>query len=49
MELLKLIEESRPHRIVKLLYNCEATNDYSEKNMLKYLTDNPNLNKPIKI
>lgn len=48
MELLNLIKESLPHRIVKMLYNCELTNDYSDKNMLSYLTKNPNLNKSIK-
>jgi hypothetical protein len=36
-ELLLLIENAPSHRIVKLLYHCELTNDFSEKNQINYL------------
>ena len=35
--LQKLIKEAVPNRIVKMLYNCQNTNDYSELNMYNYL------------
>jgi len=43
-DLYKLIQDSVPHRIVKLLYYCESVNDYSDENMTKWLTNNENLN-----
>lgn len=36
-ELIILIENAPSHRIVKMLYNCEITNDYSEQNQINYL------------
>lgn len=36
-ELITLIENAPSHRIVKLLYHCKITNDYSEQNQINYL------------
>lgn len=36
-ELITLIKNAPSHRIVKMLYNCEITNDYSEQNQINYL------------
>lgn len=35
--LLNLIQKATPHAIVKMLYNCEITKDYSEQNQINYL------------
>jgi hypothetical protein len=36
-KVLKLIANSSSHRIVKLLYHCEITKDYSLQNQYNYL------------
>lgn len=35
--LIKLVKNATPHAIVKMFYNCEITNDYSEQNQVNYL------------
>lgn len=35
--LIELLQKATPHKIVKLLYHCEITGDYSEQNQIKYL------------
>jgi len=35
--LINLINNATPHAIVKMLYNCELSNDYSEVNQIAYL------------
>ena len=45
--LIPLIKESTPHRIVNLMYYCERSNNYSNDNMIDFLTRNENLNKPL--
>jgi hypothetical protein len=35
--LINLINSATPHAIVKMLYNCELSNDYSESNQITYL------------
>lgn len=37
LELAELIKKANAHRIVKMLYNSEITNDYSITGQLKYL------------